>query len=149
MIAPVLAVPGRLDPTLHAAIFASGLALIMAVFVLHPMGLGAAKMLARLRGLGARSYTLYVLHTPILVFMAALWLHWRGTLPESGWLMPAGIAAAVALAFAMAPFVELPFSGRAKLRVGAGGSAPRQPLLRSVPSAASEYEEVADERQAA
>jgi peptidoglycan/LPS O-acetylase OafA/YrhL len=149
LMAPAFAAPGLLDLTVWSIIFVPGLGLVMAVFVLHPIGLGPATMLARFRGLGARSYTLYVLHTPILVFMAALWMRERGALPGSGWLMMFGIAAALALAYAVAPFVELPFSGRAKLRVGAVESAARESRLRAAPSAAPEHEEVADERQAA
>lgn len=152
-MAPVLAAPGRLDPTLHSAIFALGLALVMAVFVLHPMGLGAAKMLARFQGLGARSYTLYVLHTPILVFMAALWMRERGALPGSGWIMMFGVAVAVALAYAVAPFVELPFSARSKLRASAP-SPEVSPRARRIAARVSHRdagasEEVVDERQAA
>ena len=149
LITPSLARPGALDPTVQSAIFASGLALIMAVFVLHPIGRAPAAALARLRGLGARSYTLYVVHTPLLVCMAALWLRWRASLPESGWLMPMGIAVAVALAFALAPFVELPFSGRRPASVLAVERSSRMRRLRAVSTTKPEYEEVADERQAA
>lgn len=148
---PLLLAPGRLDPTLHSAIFASGGALLMAVFVLHPMGLGAAAMLARLRGLGARSYTLYVVHVPIVVLMAALWVRTRGDLPGSGWLMMLGIAAALAAAYAVAPIVEMPFSGRARQRAStpeAPASAIRMRLA-GARRAAVQCQEVADERQAA
>lgn len=149
LITPSLVRPGALDPTVQSAIFASGLALIMTVFVLHPIGFAPAAALARLRGLGARSYTLYVVHTPVLVCMAALWLRWRGSLPESGWLMPAGVAAAVALAFVLAPVVELPFSGRRPTRARAVERPSRFRRLRAVSPTTPEYEEVADERQAA
>lgn len=149
LITPSLVRPGALDPTVQSAIFAAGLALIMAVFVLHPIGRVPATALARLRGLGARSYTLYVVHTPVLVCMAALSLRWRGSLPESGWLMPMGIAAAVALAFALAPVVELPFSGRRPTRARAVERSSRLQRPRAVSTTTPEYEEVADERQAA
>jgi peptidoglycan/LPS O-acetylase OafA/YrhL len=153
LVAPVLAAPGRLDPTIGSTIFASGLALVMAVFVLHPMGFGAASMFARLRGLGARSYTLYVLHVPILVFLAALWVRTRGSLPGSGWLMAPGIALALAAAYAVAPIVELPFSQRAKQgAIPAARPAPRVVrgrIARPVSVAAAPGEEVADVRQSA
>ncbi len=149
LMLPSLVAPGALDPTVQSAIFAAGLALIMLVFVLHPQGRGPAVALARLRGLGARSYTLYVVHTPLLVCLGALWLRWRGPFPESGWLMPAGVAAAVALAFAVAPFVELPFSARAKRRTGTTQITSRHSGLRAIPSVVPDSEEVADERQAA
>jgi peptidoglycan/LPS O-acetylase OafA/YrhL len=83
--------------------------------------------------------------------MAALWVRANGGLPGSGWLMASGIAAALALAYAAAPFVELPFSERAKLRA----RAPEAPApashtrLASPRPAAAQYEEVADERRAA
>ena len=73
-LTPSLVAPGALDPTVQSVIFGSGLALMMLVFVLHPAARGAASELARLSGLGARSYTLYVVHTPLLVCLAALWL---------------------------------------------------------------------------
>ena len=151
LMAPSFAAPGSLDPTVKSVIFAPGLGLVMAVFVLHPWGLGAAAGLARLRGLGARSYTLYVVHVPLLVFMAALWVRANGGLPGSGWLMAAGVAAAVALAYAVAPLVELPFSERAKLRARAPEApAPANRTRLAGPRrAAVQYEEVADERQAA
>lgn len=151
LVTPSLVAPGSLDPTVQSAIFASGLALVMAVFVLHPAGLGAASALARLRGLGARSYTLYVVHVPLLVCMAALWTRANGGMPESGWLMPVGIAAALALAYAAAPFVELPFSERAKLRARAPEppAPPSHARLASPRRAAAQYQEVTDERQAA
>ncbi len=152
LMMPSLVAPGALDPTLQSGIFASGLALLMAVFVLHPAGGGVASMLAHLRGLGDRSYTLYVVHTPLLIFIAALWLRTRGSLPESGWLMPVGILGALALAYAAARFVELPFSERGKAR-GATATAPRARRrlvpLRLPGNAPIEREEVADERQAA
>jgi peptidoglycan/LPS O-acetylase OafA/YrhL len=151
LLLPSAVSPGALDPTVQSGIFAVGMALLMALFVLHPAGLGLASQFARLRGLGARSYTLYVVHTPLLFCMAALWLRTRGQLPESGLLMPLGIAAAVALAFVVAPFVELPFSARAKLRAVSGGPASRARTgvaTRGVPLRV-EYEEVADEGQAA
>lgn len=155
LMAPSLVAPGTLDPAVQSAIFGSGLALLMALFVMHPAARGAASGLARLSGLGARSYTLYVVHTPLLVCIAALWLRMRGSLPESGWLMPVGIAAAVALAYAVAPIVELPFSRRAKASAATTSSAKalrtmskrriavRRPAMRII------VEEVADERQAA
>jgi hypothetical protein len=67
--------------------------------------------------------------------------------------MPGGVAAAVALAFAVAPFVELPFSGRAKLRASAAEPG-ASPSMRRVPARGlyderGVVEEVADERQAA
>lgn len=152
LLVPSLVAPGALDPTLQSAIFASGLAMLMVLFVLHPASIGLASGLARLRGLGARSYTLYVVHTPLLVCMAAVWLRTRGSLPESGWLMPAGIALALALAYAVAPFVELPFSERTTPRAAMSGAPVR--TRRRAPIRLSrqpdiEREEVADERQAA
>ena len=153
LIVPLLAVRGVVDPTLRSSIFAPGLALVMAVFVLHPAGLGFAAVLARLRGLGARSYTLYVIHLPILICMAALWVRARGDPPASGWLAFVGIVAAVAAASAVAPIVELPFSERAKLRsLPATRSASHEARRRSAMSGRSAdvmSEEVADERRAA
>ena len=148
LLVPSLVAPGALDPTVQSAIFASGLAMLMALFVLHPAGMHLASGLARLRGLGARSYTLYVVHTPLLVCLAAVWLRTRGSLPQSGWLMPVGVACALALAYAVAPFVELPFRGRASARVAT--PAARIPSRRHVSMRdVCHGEEVADEQQAA
>ena len=139
LMAPSLIAPGRLDPTVGSAIFASGLALVMTLFVLHPMGRPAAAALSQLRGLGARSYTLYVVHTPLLVCISALWLHWIGALPANGSLMPVGVVAALALAYAVAPLVELPFNRRARSR-SAPASALRLRVRRPVPAAQLETE---------
>lgn len=155
LLVPSLVAPGALDPTVQSVIVGSGLALMMLLFVLHPAGRGAASELARLSGLGSRSYTLYVVHTPLLLCLAALWLRTRGSLPESGWLMPVGIAAAVLLAYAVAPLVELPFSRRAKSSAATTGSskalravAKRRATMRA-PALRIHVEEVSDERQAA
>jgi peptidoglycan/LPS O-acetylase OafA/YrhL len=147
LMAPSLIAPGRLDPTVGSAIFASGLAMVMAVFVLHPMSIPSAAMLARLQGLGSRSYTLYVVHMPLLACIAALWARWMGAPPRTGWLMPAGVAAALVLAYATAPFVEMPFNRRAKPRAG---PRPVQRIQSRVLAAGRADDwEVADDRQAA
>jgi peptidoglycan/LPS O-acetylase OafA/YrhL len=94
------------------AVFGTGAALVFSVLVLHPWGRRAGAALVKLRALGACSYTLYVTHVPILVLMAAAYGSRFGGLPRTEWLAVAGVMAAVAFAFAVAPVVELPFVNR-------------------------------------
>jgi peptidoglycan/LPS O-acetylase OafA/YrhL len=71
------------------------------------------ELLARLRPLGTMSYTLYVVHFPILVFMSGMLMRSSGgRLPEHfGWV-GAGIALCTALAYAAHFVVERPFTSR-------------------------------------
>ena len=46
--------------------------------------------------LGARSYTIYVVHFPFLALLSAWWLQAHGTRPAHGWFAVAGAAAAIA-----------------------------------------------------
>jgi peptidoglycan/LPS O-acetylase OafA/YrhL len=58
------------------------------------------RLLQPLHGLGAMSYSLYVIHMPVLALFSAVWLAGRAGLPSTPWLALAGIAvAAVAARF--------------------------------------------------
>ena len=74
---------------------------------------GWLQFLERLRPLGAMSYTLYVLHFPILVFLSGCLLKRSGgLLPEHfGWAL-AGAMLSLLLAYALHFVVERPFTTR-------------------------------------
>ena len=66
-------------------------------------------LLDRLKGLGDMSYTLYVVHVPVLLFVyGVICLHW----PDRQWVramaMCAGIAAGLALPPIAYPYIERP-----------------------------------------
>ncbi len=128
--------------------FAAGAALAFAVLVLHPWGQLAGAPLVKFRALGARSYTLYVTHAPILILMAAVYGSHFGGLPRAGWLAVAGAAVAVAFAFVAAPLVELPFASR-RAEAEAGRAVRRRLRPAVMRGAAGAAREVDDERLAA
>jgi peptidoglycan/LPS O-acetylase OafA/YrhL len=83
---------------------------IAAGFFLQSRGIRLT-YLNRLKWLGEMSYTLYVLHFPILVFIGGwlMWLAGENVLPRhSGWVVP-GVAVAMLLAFVAHFGVERPF----------------------------------------
>jgi peptidoglycan/LPS O-acetylase OafA/YrhL len=69
--------------------------------------------LVRLRPLGAMSYTLYVVHFPVLVFLSGSLMRARGgSLPDHLWWVAAGILLCSLLAWALHFVVERPFTTR-------------------------------------
>ncbi len=132
-------------------LFSLGVITFLGVLLLHPWGRWPATQLVRVRALGACSYTLYLIHMPVLLLMGALWMHGHGAMPRAGWLAVAGVAAAVALAFAVAPLVEAPFTarrdaGRAEPRaIGAR----RRTLVRRASRVVADIERRRDDRDAA
>lgn len=86
--------------------------LVAALLAIQERG-GSLRSLARVRFLGAMSYTLYVVHFPILVFMSGLLMKTRGgLLPEDfGWVA-AGIAVSTVVAWTLHLAVERPFTTR-------------------------------------
>ncbi|MBA3823031.1 MAG: acyltransferase [Ktedonobacterales bacterium] len=65
-----------------------------------------------LRRLGAMSYSLYVIHFPILALVCAWWLSTHDQLPRAPWLMLVGIALVLAIAFGVYTVAERPFTGK-------------------------------------
>jgi peptidoglycan/LPS O-acetylase OafA/YrhL len=94
--------------------------LISLCLVLQAQGY-SLQALCRLKWLGDMSYTLYVIHMPILVFISGLFLLRRpgNTLPDSFGLMVAGIFVALVVAWLAHFVVERPISDH-------GGSRPNR-----------------------
>ncbi len=64
-----------------------------------------------LLGLGAMSYSLYVVHFPVLALVCAWWLSRTGALPTSPWLFIGGICAALVAGFVVYLIAERPVTG--------------------------------------
>jgi peptidoglycan/LPS O-acetylase OafA/YrhL len=107
-----LTMGARLGEIAPDVVFAAGAVMAFALLVLHEWGSAPAAVLARVRALGACSYTLYLTHVPVVVLLAAFWKSRYGTVPGDGWLAMAGVAIATTFALAVAPLVEAPFAGR-------------------------------------
>jgi peptidoglycan/LPS O-acetylase OafA/YrhL len=65
-----------------------------------------------LRRLGAMSYSLYVIHFPILALICAVWLSSHSQLPRSPWLMLGGIVAVLVVAYGVYRVAERPFTAK-------------------------------------
>ena len=100
---------------LGAASFAGGAAVhltvdVLAISIAAAMlyGTGAVLMFGAWRGrhpasdlgefLGLRSYTIYIVHFPVLALISAFVIHQYGGRPAHGWLAVAGVLAAIAVA---------------------------------------------------
>jgi peptidoglycan/LPS O-acetylase OafA/YrhL len=70
-----------------------------------------SKICRPLLGLGAMSYSLYVVHFPVLALVSAWWISRTGALPTSPWLMVGGICAALAAGFIVYLVAERPVTG--------------------------------------
>ncbi len=67
--------------------------------------------------IGRFSYSLYIIHMPILILLSAFWLRYYGPLPHFPWLVFSGIICAVIAGWAIALLVEHPLE---RLRANAG-----------------------------
>lgn len=90
---------------------------------------GAARRVCRpLLLLGAMSYSLYVVHFPILALLSAWWLANHAELPTTPWLALAGILVSLIVAYGVYRIAERPFTSlgrRAAARpLEARGAAP-------------------------
>jgi peptidoglycan/LPS O-acetylase OafA/YrhL len=72
-----------------------------------------------LKRLGAMSYSLYVIHFPVLAMICALWLSHYGSQPRSPWLLLGGIVAALSVAYGVYHIAEKPVTKRNLNRVEA------------------------------
>jgi peptidoglycan/LPS O-acetylase OafA/YrhL len=72
--------------------------------------------LLRLAPLGAISYSLYLVHVPLLAVMRAAWLNSHLHLPSSPWLALAGVAASLLLGVTAYASVERHFVSRGGVR---------------------------------
>jgi peptidoglycan/LPS O-acetylase OafA/YrhL len=113
VLAPLVLFIGDWNPFLRDIVVALGFTGLIAALLAHQERGGSLAPLERLRPLGDMSYTLYVLHFPILVFMSGLLLRARsGWLPQSfGWA-GLGVLVCVSVAWAMHLIVERPFTNR-------------------------------------
>lgn len=103
------------DPVVKDILWGAGFSGLMALcFVAAGRGWRVVKVLARLKPLGDMSYTLYVIHFPLLVLMSGYVasLSQRGHLPmHFGWVVP-GIFLCLLLAYLAHWLTEVPFVGR-------------------------------------
>jgi peptidoglycan/LPS O-acetylase OafA/YrhL len=70
------------------------------------------RALGPFRALGAMSYSLYVVHFPVVAFLSAVWLSRTDAMPRSLWLYFIGIGCALALAYVVYRVAERPFVAR-------------------------------------
>lgn len=70
------------------------------------------RALGPFRALGAMSYSLYVVHFPVVAFLSAVWLSRADAMPRSLWLYFTGIGCALALAYVVYRVAERPFVAR-------------------------------------
>lgn len=112
MLAPLVLGVGRWNPFARDIVVALGFTGLVAALLGFQERGGSLRPLERLRPLGEMSYTLYVIHFPILVFMSGLLLRALSGLPQSfGWA-GLGVAICLSVAWAMHLVVERPFTSR-------------------------------------
>jgi hypothetical protein len=86
-----------------------------------------------LRRLGKMSYSLYVVHFPVLAMICAIWLSGHDSQPRTPWLLLGGIVAALSVAYGVYLVAERPFTKRNLNRVEAQVKA-ESGLLPAVPA---------------
>lgn len=74
----------------------------------------ALKLASPLLKLGNMSYSLYVVHYPILALLGALWLSHHSDLPRTPWLMLSGITVSLSVAWCVYRVAERPFTARGR-----------------------------------
>jgi len=113
VLAPLALMVGHWNLVAHDIVVGVGVTGVIAACLAYQERGGSLRFLARLRPLGNMSYTLYVLHFPILVLMSG-WLMRAnsGRLPEGfGWI-GAGVLVSLSVAWAAHLVVERPFTSR-------------------------------------
>lgn len=113
VLAPLVLLVGHWDPGPHDIVVALGVTGFIAGCLGYQERGGSLRLLARLRPLGNMSYTLYVVHFPILALMSG-WLMRAndGWLPQHfGWI-PVGVLLCLSVAWAAHLVVERPFTAR-------------------------------------
>ena len=65
-----------------------------------------------LQKLGAMSYSLYIVHFPVLAMISAIWLAYNSSLPQTPFLLIGGIAATLIVARLTYYVAERPFLSR-------------------------------------
>jgi peptidoglycan/LPS O-acetylase OafA/YrhL len=66
-------------------------------------------LVAQFAPLAPSSYTQYLIHAPLLVFVRILFLKFRGYVPSQPWLVLGMVLGIILLARALAPLIETPF----------------------------------------
>jgi peptidoglycan/LPS O-acetylase OafA/YrhL len=114
VLAPVVLAFGSWNPILHDVIVGLGFAGVLAAcFALQQRG-RSLRLLARFQPLGNMSYSLYVLHFPILTFMSGcLMKSGDGLLPQHFWWLGIGILLCLFVAWVLHFAIERPFTKRA------------------------------------
>lgn len=99
----------------RAALMGCGyLGVLSVIFAIQARWPRAMKPFESLGWLGDMSYTLYVLHMPMLIFMSGLLIRWdpEGRLPQRPWAMLGGLAIILGTSYVAHLAVERPFVRR-------------------------------------
>jgi len=123
---PLFLMPGIRDNERDLILGLGFTGLIALCFHLQAMGITTLAFLHPLRFLGDMSYTLYVIHMPLLTFLSGAMLKYAtgGELPEHPGFLLVGIVLALSIAWVLHLFVEKPFMRRR----GADPKVPSSPV---------------------
>ncbi len=100
-----------------------------------------------IRRLGKMSYSLYVIHFPVLAMICAIYLSGHASQPRTPWLLIGGIVAALSVGYGVYLIAERPFTKRNLNRVEAQVKAESGlvPVVPATPTPRRDHAELMDE----